>query len=219
MSQIRGSSCLRYIAVMIGVVCLAGMLHAQVSMPTAYELNYYNNSNPVPDSTFHVVNPGYQVSTINFNGKPLNGDMCAMLYVYNNDEELEECCGCLVTPDSELTLSLNKDLLKNPVNGTVVTSHGVVKLISATPQYNSTTDTYYCDPTGEILPSEPVVPKPELPAWATHTLRFNTQYPEAELRFQYATLNDYELEFDENNCSTIVFNGSKTGICTCGYGD
>lgn len=208
MSQTRGSGWLSYIGVMIGVVCLAGMLYAQT--PTPYAVTYYNNSNPVPDSTFHIVNPGYDVTTLDPNGKPTSGYLCAMIYVFNNDEQLEECCGCLLTADSEITLSLNKDLLKNPVNGVNVTQHGVVKIISAT-ENNAP-----CDPTADVNPITPVT---ELQAWGTHTLKFGSVYPEAEERFQYATLQTFELDFDEYLCSTIYTEGSNKGICTCGYGD
>ncbi len=27
-----------------------------------------------------------------------NGDLCAMIYVFDDDEEMGECCGCALTP-------------------------------------------------------------------------------------------------------------------------
>lgn len=226
MSQTRGSSCLRYMVVMIGVLCLTGMLSAQntYNSDTPYEVGIYNISNPTPDGTLHIVNPGDTVTSLNYDGLPENGNLCAMVYVYNTDEQVEECCGCLLTPDSERTLDFNTDLLGNVLNSGLYTTHGVVKIISASPQVLS--GVQFCDPTGDGGPTNqgPYTPINELSAWVTHTLANKTAtgvsiYPEVEDRLQYATLSTFEQEFDQKNCSEAVSGGSGTGVCGCGYGD
>lgn len=207
MSRTRGSSLVSSLGITVALVCLlAGIAAAQ----STYSVTYYSNPNPTKwDSTFHIVNPGAAVTSINLDGQPLNGNLCAEIYVYNDDEQVVECCGCLLTPDSEKTLSLNKDLLANPVNSLEVTTDGVVKIISALP--NSAGK---CDPTGDTT----IVPTLELQNWASHVQATATN-PETEEEFANATLSSLELEYDERLCSAINTSGSKKGICSCGYGD
>ncbi len=35
------------------------------------------------------------------------GEMCAMIYVLNTDQAVEACCGCPITADGLLTLSIS----------------------------------------------------------------------------------------------------------------
>lgn len=215
MSRTRGSSWLSYIGVAMAVICLAGMLSAQ---QPPYSLTYYSNPiNPSTgnsrDSTFHIVNPGYQVTALSPDGAPLDGTLCANIYVFNNAEQALACCGCSVTPDSEITLSLMTDLVANVLNTKGVTAYGVIKLISAPPNAAGGT---ICDPSAE---GGPITPTSELDAWANHVQVNNTALPETESMFAWATLSNFELEYAEKQCSAILVSGSKNGICTCGYGD
>jgi hypothetical protein len=190
------------------LLCLAAGIAAAQS---TYQVTYY--SNPLGaslDSTFHIVNPGTQVTEVDSNGKPLNGDLCADIYVYNNDEQVVECCGCRLTPDSERTLSLNTDLLANPINPKEVTTDGVIKIVSTRPNSSN-----QCDPTGDTGPTRLAL---EVQAWATH-IQTNANNPETEEEFASAHLSPFELQYDQRLCSAIRTSGSRKGICTCGYGD
>jgi hypothetical protein len=215
MSRTRGSSWLSYIGVAIAVVCLAGVLSAQ---QPPYSLTYYSNpTNSLTelsrDSTFHIVNDGFQVTSLSPNGAPLNGTLCANIYVFNNDEQALACCGCPVTPDSEITLSLTKDLLANVINPFNATQQGVIKVISAPPNVAAPV---LCDPSAE---GGAITPTPELQAWADHVQLNLANLPETESMFAYATLSSFELEYAEKQCSAIHVSGSSYGVCTCGYGD
>jgi hypothetical protein len=226
MSRRNGISWLSSIGVAIAIVCLAGVLCAQTS---SYSFTYYSNPSPATkDSTFHIVNPGSTVSKLNGNGFPTNGNICAMIYVFNNDEQVVECCGCLLTPDSQRTLSLNADLLSNPINPNLVTTDGVVEIVSAAPNsyiYNPyPTKQYTCDPTGDstlVYKSFPsIVPVLELHNWATHIqVEPGPTYPETEEEFTYISGNfttfSNTARFD---CSAIT-SGAGHGTCSCGTGD
>jgi len=208
MSRTRGSSCFGKIVGSVALLCLAAGIAAAQS---TYQVTYY--SNPLGaslDSTFHIVNPGTQVTEVDSNGKPLNGDLCADIYVYNNDEQVVECCGCRLTPDSERTLSLNTDLLANPINPKEVTTDGVIKIVSTRPNSSN-----QCDPTGDTGPTRLAL---EVQAWATH-IQTNANNPETEEEFASAHLSPFELQYDQRLCSAIRTSGSRKGICTCGYGD
>ena len=58
-----------------------------------------------PDEFVDIVNPGTNGAAPNsaFTGV---GDLCALIYVVDTQEELQECCGCLVTPDQLIELSV-----------------------------------------------------------------------------------------------------------------
>jgi hypothetical protein len=70
----------------------AAGVKAFLSFSDTYFAN--NTAAGAPDATVRINNPG---ST--------NGDLCAMIYVYDSNQEMNECCGCLTTPDGLRTLS------------------------------------------------------------------------------------------------------------------
>jgi hypothetical protein len=198
-------------AVLTVVICLAvGIASAQTTdEPTnTYQLTYYSNSEVAATTYFggtvHIVNPGTSLTKINANGAPINGNLCADIYVLNNDEQLLECCGCNLTPDSERTLFVDKNLLANPVNPYNLTNDGVIKIVSG------------------ALPCQPystVKPVAGLNAFGTHIQYTAGEYWETETAFASAPLSDYELENLEDQCSAIFTSGSGPGVCTCGTGD
>lgn len=202
---------LSFATLTVALICLAaGIAPAQTN--DVYQVTYYNHpgSGGSTDSTFHIVNPGTAVTALDNNGLPTNGQLCADIYVFNNDEQEVACCGCELTADSEITLSLNKNLLDNPVNPGVLTHSGVIKVISG--NLNGSP----CDPAAEHAP---IVPTPELRAWGTRIQTEGSTTPETEEGFAAAPLSASELSFAENLCSSIQAEGSGKGICSCGYGD
>jgi hypothetical protein len=209
----RTKSLLTYTVLTASVVFLAAVSFAQTTYKTSltYQLTYYSNAltTAAPDGTVHIVNPGSAVTKLNADGKPLDGNLCAQVYVLNNDEQEVECCGCTLTPDSERTLSINKNLLGNPINVRQVTPDGVIKIVS--------------EPTPSSGPCRPDLElgkvTPQLQSWDTHIQALSEGYAETEEEFAPAPLSANELFWLQNQCSAIYTNGSGHGKCTCGYGD
>ena len=206
----RDSRWLSYAVLTVVIVCLAaGIASAQEDF---YYLTYYSDARVpgAPSGTVHIVNPGTAMTRINANGRPLNGNLCADIYVLNNDQQVVECCGCILTPDSERTINIDVNLLGNPDNPGLVTNDGVIKTISATPDPG-------CDPSGDRGAVKPV---PSLRLWATHIqTRPTGTFAETEEEFETAPLSSNELLNLENQCSAIFTSGSGPGVCTCGFGD
>jgi hypothetical protein len=226
MSRTYGNSWLKYIGVAVVVVCLAGIVCAQI--PTTYSINYYSNPSPTTkDTTIKIANPGYQITAVNGNGFPLNGNLCAMIYVFNNDEQVVECCGCMLTPDSRRSISLNGDLLANPVNGNLVTTDGVIEIVSAQPNAYIWNPYPYlqwtCDPTGDstqVYKFPSIVPTLELEAWGSHQqVEPGPAYTETEVDFAYANLNYTAFTNTARYMCSAIGSGSGKGVCTCGTGD
>jgi hypothetical protein len=162
-----------------------------------YKLNYFsNNSGSAPDATVRIDNPGLTY-----------GNLCAMIYVFDADQQLSECCGCVETHNGLRTLSVRKDLTSNPLTGKVSTT-GVVKIVSAAVNNSP------CDPTANVSP------KTNLRAWGTHIQNaVGSAYPITETEFTDSTLGATELANLQAQCAFISILGSGQGICTCGYGD
>jgi hypothetical protein len=216
MSRKRGSSQFSFTVLVLAIVCLAaGIAAAQTEPADTYYVNYYSNAFAVGprSATVHIVNPGTAITSVNRDGLPTSGDLCANIFMYNNDEQAVECCSCRLSPDSERTLAINGNLLNNPVQGANVTPDGVIKIISTAPIKGT------CPlPTGDVN----IAPTAGLRAWDTHIQLQNTDpvsHPETEEEFASAPLSSFELEFNELECSAIATSGSKAGICACGYGD
>jgi len=168
-----------------------------------YWVNYYSNrffnpTGPAPfDQTVRIINPGEQ-------GTPLSaghGAVCADIYVFNDDQEMEECCECRITANGLLTLSVNNNLTGNPLTGFPPPRNGVIKIVSD--------NRANCDATSPV-------PTPDIRAWATHL-----QAPggpalvTTEDEFLVANLQQDELSFLGQACSFVLFLGSGKGRCSC----
>lgn len=188
---------LKVLSYAAAIACLA-MVSASVSWAQAdvYRVNYFaNNVAAAPDETVRIDNPGLTY-----------GNLCAMVYVYDNDQQLTECCGCIETHNGLRTLSIKKDLTANPLTGKV-SNNGVVKIVSAT------VNTPTCDPTAAVAPI------PNLREWGTHVQAVGAGYAVTETTFTDSTLGATELANLQAQCSFIHILGSGNGICTCGTGD
>jgi hypothetical protein len=196
-------------ALIVAGACTLGVISA--SAQSDFSVNYFANNgvSGAPDATVRVTNPGTS-----------NGNVCAMIYVFDNDQQMDECCGCPTTPDGLRTFSLTKDLTSNPLVGTVV-NHGDIKLlgwfVNGSP----------CDPTLDLLMCLGPTPTCSIPtstynlrAWATHVQnKVGSAYPITESAFSDAQLSAGELSSLAEDCFFIEHLGSGHGICSCGSGD
>jgi len=179
-----------------------------------YQLNYFDNANSaLPDALVRISNPGTTYAPT-ASGAPIDGDICAMIYVFRPDQQLTECCGCKLTPNALLKLSVNKNLTANPLDGTRPTA-GVIKIISTekTKTPGPVGSSKVCDPGSLAL-----VPTPALRAWGTHV---DDTGAITETEFQRAALSTTELQVLEIGCTIITGAlippglGSSHGTCDC----
>src|SRR5579872_3572355 len=105
-----------------------------VEPPDTYQVNYFLNLH-APHGTGNDAN--IVILDTGTNG---SGNLCADIYVLNPSEELEACCGCLLTPDEILSGSVVTNLLSNNVSP-INLANGVIKIISAVPAAHGV-----CDP-------------------------------------------------------------------------
>ncbi len=175
------------IALLLGVAASAS---AQAVTSTGdnsiYFVSYFsNNVAAAPDATVRFINDGDTA-----------GNLWAAFYVFDDSQELTECCACEITPDGLLSEDVKTNLTANPITGKVPT-RGVIKVISSSS----------LDPTN-------VVPTAGLRGFATHiqAVKANT-YAVTETGFADANLGAAEEKLLENLC---YYDSLLSGLpCTC----
>jgi len=169
--------------------------NATTPVTDTLKVDYFSNANTAgaPDATLRLDNPGTS-----------GGNICAAIYVFDAQQEMSECCSCLLTPDGLRTLSVNADLTSNPLTG-VTLNTGVIKLVSTT--------------VPGACPAYPfsITPTPALRAWVTHIE--NKNFAVTETNAADATLSANEVTRLQAQCRAIWLDGSGAGQCSCGTGD
>jgi hypothetical protein len=151
-----------------------------------YFVTYFSNANTAaaPDATMRIVNDGDS-----------GGDLFAAIYIFDDSEELTECCACQVTPDGLLSESVNKNLTADPITG-IKPQRGVIKVISSQSS----------DPT--VLSQVP-----GLREWSTHVQKLTSGYAMTETLAADSNLAPSEADLLSMLCSfDVLLNGHP---CTC----
>src|ERR1039458_5120582 len=184
----KSSLLLLAIALLMGIV--SGTAAAQ-AVPaggddSVYFVSYFsNNVAAAPDATVRFINDG-----------DTGGNLWAAIYVFDDSQELTECCACQITPDGLLSESVKSNLTAAPLTGKVPT-RGVIKVISSSS----------FDPTN-------VVPTAGLRGWATH-IQGPTKnvYSITETAFADSNLANAEETLLQNLC---YYDALLSGLpCTC----
>jgi hypothetical protein len=176
---------------------------AKAQAPDAvFAISYYSNAHTAgaPDATLRLSNDGTLTDA-----SPA-GDLCAAIYVFDNSEEMLECCSCRVTPNGYLALSVNTNLTSNVLTGKTLT-RGVIKVVSSMPTGG------VCDPTttGPNNNNTQV----GIRGWLTHV-----QKAASGFQFTEEELLDSNLDNDEQadlaeDCQVAMELGSGAGVCSC----
>jgi hypothetical protein len=194
------------------VVCVARVLTIALVLGMAfgtavaqdnstYAVNYYSNANTTgaPDATLRVINDGNT-----------GGNLCASFYVFDDSEEMQECCSCPVSADGLIVESLNQHLLSNSLTR-FVNQRGVIKLVST----NAPSGT--CDPRGGVTPGvPPAVATSGIRGWSTHIQRgANGSFQVTEAELHNSNLATAELFELQQFCWFEWALGGGQGVCSC----
>jgi hypothetical protein len=162
-----------------------------------YFVTYFSNANTTgaPDAVVRFINDG-----------DTENNLWADYYVFDDSQELQECCSCIITPDGLNSEYVNKvpgspSLTGNTLTG-VLPTRGVIKVISDGAQ-----------PSGN--PFAPV-PTPGLRGWGVHVQALTkTTYAVTETRFADSNLSASEQQLLGELCQFATILGSGHGTCTC----
>ncbi|MGH9529025.1 MAG: Ig-like domain-containing protein [Terriglobales bacterium] len=157
---------------------------------------YFDQANtPGVDSALRISNSGDTAENV-----------CAMVYVFSADQQLSECCGCRVSKNGLLTLSLTNDLASNPLTRQTLTS-GTIEVDSSDLAGNPK-----CNPAS-------VTPDGSLTIWATHIQAITMGTPPADGGGSQSTPAGNAPVSVQSQCQALQRLGSGQGVCTCGTGD
>jgi hypothetical protein len=173
------------IAAMLGGTALA---QNPITEDAPYFTTYYSNANTTgaPDETVRIINGGAE-----------GANLYANFYVFDDSEELTECCSCLVTPDGLLSESVNKNLTANPLTS-IKPTRGVIKVLAGT-IFNDATSI------GTLAAG--------LTGWSTHVQKLSSGFLLTEASMHPMTLSAYEYELLPQLC---LFDRRLSGHpCTC----
>jgi hypothetical protein len=181
------------------------------------------------DALLRVVNDGSGGTPV---GAEPSRNVCANIYVFNDVQELQECCSCPLTPNSLLTFSVINDLTSNPLNQQESLSAGVIKIVGSEPA-----DTLHCSNQPGFVTAGTFAGANEsvgLHAWINHTETMASNQAGFNPPFGFVTstsvvsLDPAVLVLDEfhelvDGCAAINaadHTGTQAiGICKCGLGD
>jgi len=191
----RGVLLFSMLAVVLMLGFTSGPAFAQpVGDASVYFVTYFSNNVPgAPAAVLRVINDGES-----------GANLYADYFVFDDSQELTECCSCYVTPDGINSESVPVDLTANPLTGKVPT-RGVIKVISSFNQ----------GPGG-------AEPAPGLHGFATHIQAGKTPGTYA---ITEAPLLDSNLVVEgEKNvlnylCAYAFILGSGAGQCYCTFED
>ncbi len=163
-----------------------------------FALGYYSNAHnaAAPDGTLVFVNDG------NKGDSSPTGDLCASIYVFDNNEEMQECCSCRVTPNGYLALGVNGNLTGNTLTGRTL-PRGVVKVVSSQP-----TNGNICDPTADL-------PYPGIRGWLTHIEKVGTAFQVSVEDLKDSSFGANEEADLAEDCTVAIELGSGQGKCSC----
>ncbi len=199
----RRKICASIAAVTIAVVALAGRpALAQLASSDVSGVNYFQTQ--TVDNSVYLVNPTTQPISA-------GGFLCAMVYVFDAHEEMQECCGCRVTNNGLRTISVKQNLTSNPLTGIVPVSGGI-EVVSALSNTSNATGP-------DCNPALTYSPTTTLKGEIVHSGGNFAAAGAAEVHFKDAHVGSAELSNLQSLCASIHVNGTGKGICTCGVGD
>ena len=186
-------------ATTISATASALSANAAVSVVPLIMVNYFDLASAQKsqaDGTIRLTNPGLAA-----------GNLCAMVYVFDQTQELTECCGCSVSDSGLRSLSLVTDLTSNPLTGQKVQT-GAIKIVPSDPSSNP-----QCNP-GSLSPSGVIL------GWGSNVQALSDgTFQITETKFDLAPLSDGESNALVGECSSLMKLGSGQGVCSCGTGD
>jgi hypothetical protein len=211
------------------VVSSAGSCGPVQDSPCALELqNYFSNANTTGGQAFvNITAPLEGIPTAS-TAPARAGETCAMIYVFNTEQSMQACCGCPLTADGLLTLSISSSLAGNPVALGQIVHDGSIRIIpslpNATPRPAGASLPAYegcdsatgvcCDPTAASTGNQ-LIPGSKLVAWGDHIQ--NTQITEKKFEANAPTPEELNDGLP-GACAAITRLGSGQGDCICPSG-
>ena len=200
MSRQQSHILLAFVALLLLVAPALG----QVVATDAYQVNFFSSIPcAVPQPTVlpvvALINTGQAGTPIDAN----HGTICASIYVFDTNQEMQECCSCPVTANALFSQSVC-DLANRPLTGQPFIVAGVIKLVA-----DQVPASGVCNPTSIAAPVNG-----GFRAWRSN-LEAPLILPRDDSPFQAAPLTAQEQQFLGQACAFVLYLGSGRGRCFC----
>jgi hypothetical protein len=182
---------------LLAVVVVLGV-GAAAAQDYNYDVGYYTNviAPGVASARLRLMNDGYASPA----------PLCADLYVFDTQGEMAECCGCQITPDGYLDLTVNLSLIGNMLDHGTRPTRGIIKEVSS------------AVPSGGVCNPTAATPEDGIKGWLTHIQKGATTgtFSLTETPLTDTYLSQEELSFNlELTCFFVQLLGFPTGVCSC----
>ncbi len=142
-------------------------------------------------------------------------DLCAMIYVFDDDQEMGECCGCPITPNQLETFSVKYELTSNWGLAINDADSGIVQIVSGM-QNNAGS----CNPAhgcnGGCDPTKPDIPSTSLIGSISRGQEISGTLGITEVPLQNdGPAGTVESAYLPNQCASLIGNDTGAGVCTC----
>ena len=179
--------------------------------PSTYNVGYFDVGEPVGDNGVGVGDNFVRL----INPTAANGTLCAMIYVFDDDEEPGECCGCPLSPNKLLSLSVENQLTANWEVTSNDFENGVIKIVSSIPNGGTSPAAH-----GGCDPSIPYVQTPDLLGTIVKPQTISNDVTVTSLTennmFEEGAPDVTEAALLINECAFFVAHGTGKGLCNCG---
>lgn len=188
------------LAIALVIVTACGVASAQSDyFTTSYFSN--NTTEGAPAGTLRLTNDG-AAAGISFARGSFAQTLCANIYVYAADQQLQECCSCPITPNGLIEENIKTNLTSNTLTG-VSPNKGVIQIVA-------TVDTGTCNPTLATNLAH------GLSTWTTHIENeVGGQFPVSVTQNSPSPLSAVELSGLEVICNFVTALGTGQGVCSC----
>ena len=212
---------------------------AQICPPDGLTEELLCNTGSIGDNIIRLINPNGAANG-NLAGAR-EQQVCAMIYVFDDDEEMGECCGCPLTSAQLATFSVEQNLTSdwglaggdeggipdNPKNG-----NGSIAIVAAAPNTigclgagGGSACHGGCDPTnvpgysvtvtsnllGSITHNQAVIRPTDVPITDNSVIFGINETPLSD----DAGGDPTNLVYLQSQCGALIGNGTQGGICNC----
>src|SRR5271166_3350512 len=163
------------LAAAVATLAWAGMAAAESEEAGEEVQNYFSNAHTTGGQGFVNVTAPFEGNMTASSPVEQEGEICAMFYVFDTDQAMQACCGCPITADQLLTLSISQEIAPNPTARGTLVHDGSIRILATEPNatFNPLIKTppfENCDSGNGICcdPAAAITPENELVAWAHH---------------------------------------------------
>jgi hypothetical protein len=170
---------------------------------TCLVARYSNNA-----GSGRTVNQSLRLINVGQQGTPVTspvGDICANLYIFDNNQSMIACCSCRIAPNALASASIGAQLTSNPLTSFIPVA-GTISIVPLTAGA-----TVACSPIAPFASSDAAL----IRGYGTHLEVSGPATYITETEIPVSTLGPDEAAFLSNACLFVQYLGSGKGTCAC----